>query len=176
MFIIAGIAIFVIVVGILIVAATKPNTFRIQRSAVIKATPTKLFGNINDLSKWQAWSPWEKFDTEVKRTFSGPAKGVGAGYAWDGNRNVGMGSMEITEAVSPSKVVMKLEFYKPFRASNTVEFTLEKKGTSTEVTWAMTGAQPYKNKVIAMLIDTERMVGKQFAEGLANLKSLAENT
>ncbi|HEY7987388.1 MAG TPA: SRPBCC family protein [Methylophilaceae bacterium] len=174
MFIIAGIALFIIIVGILIVAATKPNTFRIERSATIHTTPTKLFAYINDLSKWQEWSPWEKLDRNVQRTLSGPAKGVGAAYAWEGNRKVGMGRMEIMESKGSSKIVMKLEFFKPFKASNTAEFTLAKKGESTEIIWVMFGPQRYSMKVMGMLMDCDAMVGKQFAEGLTNLKALVE--
>jgi hypothetical protein len=166
--------ILITIIGLLIYAATKPNTFRTERKATIKATQAKIFGNINDLSKWQAWSPWEKLDANVKRTLSGPAKGVGAGYAWEGNRKVGKGSMQIVESEASSKVVMKLEFLKPFKASNMAEFTLTKKGTSTEVTWAMYGPQPYMAKLMGTLIDCDSMVGKQFEEGLANLKALVE--
>jgi Polyketide cyclase / dehydrase and lipid transport len=171
------IAIFIIpltIIGILIYASTRPNTFRIERSVLIKGTQARIFGNINDLSKWPTWSPWEKLDPKVQRTLSDPTSGVGASYAWEGNRKVGKGSMEIVESVKSNKVVMKLEFYKPFRASNIAEFTLTKKGTSTEVTWAMYGPQPYKSKLMGTLMDIDGMVGKQFAEGLANLKALVE--
>jgi hypothetical protein len=174
MFVVAIFAMILIIAGIFIVAATKPDTFRIERSATIDTTPTKLFAFINELSRWQEWSPWEKLDPNVKRSPSGPLKGLGAIYAWEGNNKVGSGRMEIIESKSPSKVVMKLDFFKPFEAHNTAEFTLLKKGTVTEITWAMYGPQPYKNKVVGMLIDTERMVGKQFEEGLANLKNIVE--
>jgi len=171
---IALIIIPLVIIGTLIYAATRPNTFRTERSAIINATQAKIFGNINDLSKWQAWSPWEKLDKNVKRTLSEPPKGLGAIYEWEGNRKVGKGSMEIVEAKASTKVVMKLEFYKPFRASNMAEFTLTKKGTSTEITWAMYGPQPYKSKLMSTLMDIDGMVGKQFEEGLANLKALVE--
>lgn len=172
--IVALVIVVLLIASVLLYAASRPNSFRIQRSVLIKATPAKLFGNINELGKWQAWSPWEKLDPNMKRTFSGPAKGIGAAYAWEGNKKVGAGSMEIMESASPSKIVLKLEFLKPFKASNMAEFTLEKKGTSTQVTWAMYGPQPYMAKVMSTLIDTENMVGKQFEEGLANLKALVE--
>jgi hypothetical protein len=172
--IVALIIIALLISSVLLYAATKPNTFRTQRSALIKTTPTKLFALINDLPQWQAWSPWEKLDPNMKRMPSGPTKGVGAAYAWEGNKKVGSGRMEIMESESPSKVVLKLDFFKPFKAHNTAEFTLEKKGTATEITWAMYGPQRYMMKVMGMLMDCDHMVGKQFEEGLANLKGIAE--
>lgn len=171
---IAIVIIPLIIIGILIYAATRPNTFRTERAILIKATPAKLFAHINDLSQWQAWSPWVRLDPNMKHIPSGPVSGVGAVCGWEGNRKVGAGSMEIVESVSPSKVMLKLDFYKPFKASNMAEFTLEKKGTSTQVTWATYGPQPYMAKVMSTLIDTESMVGKQFEAGLANLKALVE--
>ena len=171
---IAIIIIPLVIIGVLIYAATRPNTFRTERSTTIIATQAKIFGNINDLGKWPTWSPWEKLDPNVQRTLSDPSSGVGASYAWEGNRKIGAGSMEIVESEKSSKIVMKLEFLKPFKASNMAEFTLTKKGTSTEVTWAMYGPQLYKAKLMGTLIDCDAMVGKQFAEGLANLKALVE--
>jgi uncharacterized protein YndB with AHSA1/START domain len=174
MFAIATIVIVVLIIAILIYAATKPNTFRIQRSANIKAPPGKVFVLINDHHNWAAWSPWEKLDPAMKKTFSGPVSGEGATFEWEGNSKAGAGRSEIIESSSPAKIVMKLDFLKPFKAHNTAEFTLEKKGSSTELTWAMYGPQPYMAKVMGTLIDCDGMVGKQFEEGLANLKALAE--
>ncbi len=165
----------VCVVGaILLFAATRPGTFRVQRSASIKAAPDKIFSHINDFHSFGAWSPWEKKDPDMKRTYSGAANGKGAIYAWEGNREVGKGRMEITESSPPGKIAMKLDFEKPFEAHNIVEFTLLPKGDVTEVTWAMHGPNPYLAKIMHIFFDVDKMVGKDFETGLANLKAVAE--
>ena|SRR5438309_10004986 len=174
MFKIIAIVVVALIVALLVYAATKPDTFRVQRSASIKAPPEKIFALINDLHSWGAWSPWEKKDPAMKRTYSGAANGRGAVYEWEGNREVGKGRMEIAESSPPSKVTIKLDFIKPFEAHNTVEFTLEPKGDSTNVTWAMQGHTPYFAKVIHVFFDMDSMVGKDFETGLANLKAIAE--
>ena len=174
MFKIIAIVVVVLVVALLVFAATKPDTFRVQRSASIKASPEKIFALINDLHSWSAWSPWEKKDPAMKRTYSGAANGRGAVYEWEGNREVGKGRMEIAESSPPSKVTIKLDFIKPFEAHNIALFTLEPKGDSTNVTWAMHGPTPYIAKVIHVFFDMDSMVGKDFETGLANLKAIAE--
>ncbi|MDO9119750.1 MAG: SRPBCC family protein [Nitrospira sp.] len=160
--------------AILIYAATKPDTFRVQRAATIMAAPEKVFGLISDLHQWAAWSPWEKMDPAMKRTYSGAPQGTGAALEWDGNTDVGTGRMEIVSAVPSSRVVFKLDFLKPFEAHNQAEFTLEGGGTATTVTWAMHGPQPYMMKVMDVVMGMDKMVGKDFETGLANLKQLAE--
>ena len=169
-----GVIVLALVAGVLIFAATKPDTFRVQRSASIKAPPEKVFALINDFKRWDAWSPWEKKDPAMKRTFGAVTSGKGAVYAWEGNREVGEGRMEIAESVPPSRVKLKLDFLKPFEAHNVVEFNLEPKGESTNVTWAMQGDTPYFAKIIHVFIDMDSMVGKDFEAGLANLKAAAE--
>ena len=164
----------VIVAGILIYAATRPDTFRVQRSVSIKAPPDKIYALINDLRLWSGWSPYEKKDPDMKRTFSGAPSGKGAIYEWDGNNNVGKGRMEITDTASPSKVVIKLDFIKPFEGHNTAEFTLEPKGDSTVVTWAMYGSASLMMKVMGIFMNMDNMIGNDFAVGLANLKAVAE--
>jgi uncharacterized protein YndB with AHSA1/START domain len=167
----------VVVVGIaalLIFAATKPDTFRIERSASIKAPPDKVFALLTNFQGWGAWSPWEKKDPAMKRVHRGAASGKGAIYEWDGNKDVGQGRMEITDVSPPSKVVIKLDFIKPFEAHNIVEFTLEPKGDTTNVAWVMHGPSPYITKVMTLFFDMDQMVGKDFETGLANLKSVAE--
>jgi len=171
---IIGIVIVVVIAGVLILAATKPDTFQIQRAASIKAPPEKVFALINDFNRWGAWSPWEKKDPAMKRTFSATTSGKGATYAWEGNKDVGQGRMEIAESVPPSKVALNLDFVKPFQAHNLVEFTLEPKGDATNVTWAMQGNTPYFAKIIHVFINMDKMVGKDFEAGLANLKAIAE--
>jgi uncharacterized protein YndB with AHSA1/START domain len=170
--IIAAIAV-VVVVAILIIAATKPDKFRVQRTTSINASPEKIFPLINDLHSHHLWSPFEK-DPEMKKTHSGAPSGKGAVYEWAGNRQVGKGRIEIADTTPPSKVTMKLDMLTPFEAHNLVEFTLEPKGQSTNVTWAMSGGQPYMAKVMGTVINCDKMVGSQFEEGLAKLKVLAE--
>ena len=163
----------VLVAALLIYAATKPDTFRLQRSTAIKAPPDKIFPFISDFHQWLGWSPWEKLDPDLKRSFSGASQGKGARYEWEGNSKVGTGGMEIMEA-APSKIGLKLDFLKPFEAHNFAEFTLEPQGGATNVTWAMYGPQPYMAKLMNVFGMTERMVGPQFETGLANLKTIAE--
>jgi uncharacterized protein YndB with AHSA1/START domain len=163
-----------VVAAVLVYAATKPDIFRVERSATIKAPPDRIFAMINDLRGWGAWSPYEKKDPDMKRTFSGPPSGKGAVYAWDGDRNVGQGRMEIVETTAPSKVVIKLDFIRPFEAHNTAEFTMQPEADATRVTWAMHGPNLFIGKVIGTFLDMDKMVGKDFEDGLVNLKALAE--
>jgi carbon monoxide dehydrogenase subunit G len=172
---IIAIVVVVLIAAILILAAAKPDTFRVQRAARIKAPPEKIFAFINDFNRWGSWSPWEKKDPAMKRTYGASTSGKGAVYAWEGNKDVGQGRMEIAESSPPSKVTLKLDFVKPFEAHNIVEFALEPKGDATNVTWAMQGATPYFAKIIHVFINMDSMVGKDFETGLANLKAAAEN-
>jgi len=163
----------VAIIAVLVAAATRPGTFRLQRSATIKAPPERIHALIDDFHSWGVWSPWEKIDPDLKRTFSGPSNGKGAGYAWEGNSKVGSGSMEILES-SPGRIVIKLDFIKPMEGHNTAEFTLLAQGDSTQVTWAMHGPVPYVGKIFQMFVSMEKMVGGQFETGLANMKAAAE--
>ena|SRR5687767_10487265 len=169
-----GIVVAVLVAAILVYAATRPSSFRIERSAGIKAPPEKIFPHINDYKAWTAWSPWERIDPALKRSYSGPQSGKGARYAWEGNKNVGSGSMEITESVAPSKILMRLDFLKPFEAHNMTEFTLAPQGDTTTVRWEMYGPSPYVSKLMGIFMNMDRMVGAQFDKGLAQLKAIAE--
>ena len=169
-----GFLVLLAVAGVLVVAGMQPDSFSVRRAASIKAPPEKIFPLISDFSRWGAWSPYERKDPAMKRSFSGPAAGIGAVYAWEGNKDVGQGRMEIAEAAAPSRVSLKLDFVKPFEAHNRVDFTLQPKGDATEVTWAMQGPMPFISKVICLFIDMDRMVGQDFEAGLANLKSIAE--
>jgi uncharacterized protein YndB with AHSA1/START domain len=163
-----------LIAALLIYAATKPDSFRIERSTTIKAPPEKVFALINDFHQWEAWSPWEKIDPALKRTYSGAPSGKGAVYEWDGNKEIGQGRMEITESTPASKVALKLDFVKPFEAHNMVDFTLATQGDSTTVTQAMYGPSPYISKLMTTFFSMEKMVGGKYEEGLANLKALAE--
>jgi uncharacterized protein YndB with AHSA1/START domain len=167
------IVIAVAVGAVLAYAATKPDTFMVRRSASIAAPPEKIFPMIDDLRAQSAWSPFEK-DPNMKRTHSGAPRGKGAVYAWDGNRQVGAGQIAITESVPSSKVVLLLDMSRPFKAHNTVEFTLDRIGAGTNVTWSMQGRQPYMAKVMGLFMDCDKMCGGMFEEGLAKLKALAE--
>ena len=168
------IVIAVAIAAVLALAATRPDVFRVQRSASIKAPPEKVFALINDFKRWETWSPWEKKDPAMKRSFGAATSGKGATYAWEGNKDVGQGSMEITNSVSSSAISLKLDFLKPFEAHNRVDFTLEANGDATQVTWTMAGDTPYFAKSIHVFLDMDRMVGKDFEAGLANLKTIAE--
>jgi uncharacterized protein YndB with AHSA1/START domain len=163
---------------ILILAATKPDTFSVQRAAVVKAPPEKIFPLINDFHQWGSWSPWENKDPAMNRTYSGAASGKGAVYAWEGNKNVGTGRMEILDASSPSKIVIKLDFFKPFETHNTAEFTMLPQGdaasATTNIDWVMHGPAPFMSKVMQVFMNIDSMVGKDFEIGLSNLKKLTE--
>jgi len=165
----------VAVLAFLAFAATKPDTFRVQREVSIKAPPDKIFPYIDDFHRWTAWSPWEKVDPEMKRQYSGPQSDKGAVYQWNGNDKVGEGRMEIIDTTPPSKIVIKLDFIKPFEGHNTAEFTLAPDGNATKVTWAMYGNSNYMTKIMNCFFDMDKMIGKEFEDGLTKLKSAAEN-
>jgi uncharacterized protein YndB with AHSA1/START domain len=170
---IIAIIIALLIAAVLVYAATKPDTFRIERSTTIKAPPEKINAYLSDFKQWAAWSPWEEKDPSMKRTHSGSASGKGALYAWEGNNKVGSGSMEVLD-VQPQKVTVKLDFLKPFEAHNTAEFVLEPQGDSTKVTWAMFGPSTYISKVMTTVFSMDKMVGPDFEAGLARLKASAE--
>jgi len=136
--------------------------------------PEKIFPLINEFDRWGTWSPYEKRDPAMKRTRSGPPSGKGAVYGWEGNSQIGAGRMEIMEALPPSKIVIKLDFFKPFEAHNIAEFTLEGKGDTTNVTWAMHGPANYISKLMGVFINMDRMIGTDFEAGLSNLKAISE--
>ena len=172
--IVVAIVLLVAVAAILAIAAMRPDTFRVQRSALINAPPERIFPLIADLRRWSAWSPWEKKDPAMQRTFGGAERGVGATYAWEGDKNVGTGRMEIIEATPPSRVAIKLDFVRPFEAHNTVTFTLTPQGDGTQVLWAMDGPVPFLFRIVHLFMNMDRMVGGDFEQGLAALKAEAE--
>jgi hypothetical protein len=163
---------------VLILAVTKPARFSVQRVTSVKAPPEKIFPLINDFHQWGTWSPYENKDPAMKRSYSGAESGKGAVYAWDGNKNVGSGRMEILEASVPSKIVIKLDFFTPFEGHNTAEFTMLPQGDATnfttDVTWLMHGPAPFVSKVMQVFMNIDNMIGKDFEVGLANLKRLTE--
>lgn len=174
MFKIIVITAVVLVVAVLIFAATRPDTFRVQRTANIKAPPEKIFALINDFQHWGSWSPYEKKDPTMKRTRSGAASGEGAVYEWEGNGEVGKGRMEITDTSPPSQVTIKLDFIKPFENHNVAEFTLQPTGDTTSVTWAVYGPNLYISKLMSLFFSMDNMISKDFEAGLADLKAVAE--
>lgn len=173
---IVGIIFIIVIVALLIYAATKPDVFRVQRSIGINAPAVAIFPLLNDFQKWGVWSPYEKLDPGMKRVYSGEPRGKGAVYEWNGNSKAGEGRMEMTDSIPPSRVSLSLDFTRPFTAHNLVDFTLEPAGDRTNVTWAMHGPSSYVAKVMQIFFDMDAMVGKDFEAGLANLKSIAEQS
>ena len=168
------IVVAVLILAVLGLAMTKPDSFNVQRTTSIKAAPNEIFPLINDFHSWNSWSPWEKIDPNMKRTYSGSPSGPGAVYEWDGTSKVGTGRMEITDASPSSKVTIKLDYLKPIEGHNIAEFTLEPQAGSTNVTWAMHGPAPFMSKVMQVFISMDRLIGKDFETGLANIKRIAE--
>jgi hypothetical protein len=158
---------------VLALALTKPDDFRVTRSASIKAPPEKIFPLIDDLHAWVAWSPYEKKDPAMQRSYAGAGRGKGAAYAWSGNGNVGSGRMEIVDS-TPQKITIKLDFVTPFEGHNVAEFTLAPKGGATDVTWSMRGPAPLLSKVMQVFLNMDSMIGDDFAAGLASLKAVSE--
>ena len=149
------------------------STFEISRSTNIAAEPAGVHGRINDFHQWTAWSPWEDVDPNLQRIYTGPDQGVGAHYAWQGNRQAGQGSMEIVSS-TPEQIGIKLSFLKPWKATNDVTFTLTPSGSGTEVTWLMTGEHQGLGKVFSKVFSMDKLVGKDFEKGLARLKAVSE--
>jgi uncharacterized protein YndB with AHSA1/START domain len=174
--VIKGIALLIValIAGVLIFATTKPDTFSVQRSATIKAPPEKIFAVLNDFHRWTEWSPWEKLDPAMKRTLGGAPSGKGATYAWEGNSKAGQGRMEIVESTPPGTVGIQLDFIKPFEGHNRTVFTLTPQGDATQVNWSMSGPTPFVSKLMQVFVSMDAMIGKDFEEGLANLKALTE--
>lgn len=162
------------VAALLAFAATRPDTFVVERSAAIAAPAGRIFPHLDDFRRWAGWSPWEKIDPALNRTFSGAERGAGAVYAWEGNRQVGQGRMEILESDEPSRLRIALDFIKPFEAHNITVFALAPEGGGTRVTWTMQGNHNFMSKVMSIFMSMDRMVGRDFERGLANLKAVAE--
>lgn len=168
------IALAVVVIALVGVVAVQPSGFRIARTTTISAPPPAVFAHVNDFHKWEAWNPWAKLDPAMKQTYGGAAAGTGAIYTWAGNREVGEGRMTLTESRPSELIRIKLEFLKPFRATNTAEFTFKPDGDRTVVTWTMTGEKNFIAKAVGLVMNMDRMVGGQFETGLARMKSVVE--
>ncbi len=157
---------------LLVTAALRPDSFRVERSSRVAAPAAAVGALISDFHQWVRWSPWEKIDPTMERRYSGAASGVGAVYSWSGNGKAGAGRMEILEC-EPGRIVIRIDFSKPFKASNTVEFTLLPQGDGTSVTWAMYGPSPFISKMMGLVFNLDKMIGKDFETGLVNLQAAA---
>jgi hypothetical protein len=172
---IVGLVVVAAIAIVLVMAALRPDTFRVARTADIKAPPEKIYAHVIDFKAWGAWSPYEKLDPAMNRTYGGAERGTGATYAWASNSAAGEGNMKITDALEPSKIALDLNFTKPFEAHNNVTFTFVPKGDDvTQVTWAMEGGTPYMAKIMHVFFNMDKMVGSDFETGLANLKKISE--
>jgi len=167
-------AIAAVVVLFLIAVAMQPSDFKVERTATVRAPAPVAFAQVNDFQNWRAWSPWEKVDPALKRQYEGPKAGTGAVYAWQGNKEVGEGRMTIVESKPGELVRIKLEFFKPFAATNTAEFSFKPSGDGTAVTWTMTGQNNFLAKAMCMFVNMDRMVGGMFEQGLAQMKTVVE--
>jgi uncharacterized protein YndB with AHSA1/START domain len=162
------------VAALLVYAATKPDTFRVSRTTIVKAPAEKIFARVDDLKAHRDWSTWEQKDPAMKRRYGGTDSGKGAVYEWEGNGDIGKGRIEIKESVPPSKVVFDMHFIEPFEGRSTAEITLVPAGEMTAVTWAIHGPNNYICKVLTIFIDQDAMIGDEFEASLARLKTLTE--
>lgn len=161
---------------VLMLAARKPDTFNVSRSITIDVPPQRIFPLLDDFHAWRQWSPYEQLDPAMQRSYSGPARGKGAGYAWSSKGKAGQGSMTIIESAPDAHLAIRLAFLRPFRATNTAEFTLRPVGKATEVSWSMHGPSPFVSKLMQVFFDMDHMIGKDFEHGLAQLKQEAEHS
>ena len=168
------IALAAVIAVFLIIVALQPSDFRIERSATIAAPPAVVFTQVNNLHKWEGWSPWMKLDPGAKQTYEGPEEGTGAIFRWVGNSKVGEGSMTVTASKPAELVTFRLDFLKPFAGTNIAEFTFKPDGSQTAVTWSMTGKKSFIPKIFCMFMSMDKMVGGQFEKGLADLKTISE--
>jgi hypothetical protein len=168
------IALGLILIFLAVVVALQPADFRVLRSAAIHAPASVVFAQVNDFHNWDAWSPWAKLDPTMKQTFEGSPAGVGAVYSWDGNNKVGAGRMAITESKPAELIRIKLDFLRPFAATNPTEFTFKSEGNNTTVTWSMSGHNNFISKAFCLFMNMDKMVGGDFEKGLAQMKNVAE--
>ncbi len=164
----------VVLIAFAVFANSRPADFKITRSAVIAAAPAKVFAQVNDFHLWANWSPWEKMDTSMKKTFEGPAMGQGSVYSWVGNNKVGEGKMTLTASHPSDLIQIQLDFLKPMKDTCQTEFAFAPQGTGTQVTWSMTGKRNFVSKAFCVFLDMDKMVGGDFERGLASLKAVSE--
>jgi Polyketide cyclase / dehydrase and lipid transport len=168
------IALAAIVVVLVLLVAMQPSEFRIVRSATISAPTPNVFERVNDFHNWDAWSPWAKIDPGMKQTYAGAAAGTGAIYTWTGNDKVGEGRMTLTESCPNDLIRINLEFLRPFKATNASEFTFKPEGNQTLVTWSMSGKNNFMFKAFGLFMSMDKMLGREFEKGLANLNSVVK--
>ena len=171
-YILGGLALVVLL--LIVVIALRPADFRIERSATMAAPATTIFPLVNDLHQWESWSPWAKLDPAMKLTFDGPPSGTGSTYHWVGNKQVGEGRMTILESRPSDFLRIRLEFLKPFQATNTTEFTFQPEAGLTRVTWTMTGVNNFILKAFGLFMNMDKLIGRDFEKGLASMKIVAE--
>ncbi|HEX2933508.1 MAG TPA: SRPBCC family protein [Candidatus Binatia bacterium] len=164
----------VIIVVLVVIIALQPSQFRVARSTTIAAPPPAVFAQVNDFHRWEAWNPWGKIDPAMKQNYEGAPAGVGAVYTWVGNNELGEGRMTIAESRPSELIRVKLEFFKPFAATNTAEFTFKPEGNQTAVSWSMFGDNNFMAKAIHLFMNMDKMIGGQFEKGLASMKSVVE--
>lgn len=169
-----GLVVLGLIVVLVGVIATRPSNFTVSRSAEVKAPPEIVYAHVSDFHQWADWSPWEKLDPSMKKTYSGTETGVGAKYEWNGNDKVGSGSMTIADAKPNEQLGITLEFLTPFKATNRTEFAFTPAAGGTTVTWAMKGENNFMAKAMSLVMDMDKMVGGDFEKGLAALKTAAE--
>ena len=165
----------IIVVLLLVVIALQSSTYHVERTATINAPAPVVFAQVNDFHKWNAWSPWAKLDPAMKQTFEGAPAGNGAVYTWTGNKEVGEGRMTITESRPSDLIKIKLDFIRPFAATNDTSFTFKPNGNQTTVTWSMTGEKNFIAKAFHLFVNMDKMIGGDFEKGFANLKAIVES-
>jgi hypothetical protein len=170
------IAAAVLVVLFVVIVAMRPADFRITRTGRVFGPPGTVFEQVNDFHKWEAWSPWAKLDPNAKNTFAGPSAGPGASMEWAGNNKVGAGRMTILESRPGAMIRIKLEFFKPFKATNLAEFTFKPEGEQTSVTWSMSGKNNFMVKAVGMFMNCDKMIGSEFEKGLANLNVVSQES
>ncbi len=162
------------VAGLLVFAAMRPDTFRVERHITINRSPADIFPLLEDFHAWTRWSPWEDLDPSLRRAYKGPERGMGAIYEWEGNSKAGKGHMEITRSESPTHLTIDLSFLRPFKAENAAAFDLEPQGAATEVSWAIYGPLPFPSKLMSLFVSMDKLLGKDFEKGLTRLKAEAE--
>jgi hypothetical protein len=168
------ISLAVIVLVLVVIIALQPSEFRVARSTTISAPPPAVFAQVNDFHKWEAWNPWGKIDPAMKQAYDGAPAGTGAVYTWAGNNEVGEGRMTIIDSRPTELIRIKLEFFKPFAATNTAEFNFKPEGNQTAVTWSMFGEKNFMAKAVHMFMNIDKMIGGQFEKGLVSMKAAAE--
>jgi hypothetical protein len=168
-------AVLVVLAVFAIVVALQPSEFSVTRTATMSAPAAEVFSQVNDFHNWEAWSPWAKLDPAARNSFAGAPAGTGAVFTWNGNKNVGEGVMTITESRPSDLIRIKLEFLRPFKGTNTAEFTFKPDSNQTVVTWSMAGTKNFIVKAFGLFMSMDKMVGGQFEQGLANMKSIVES-